>query len=76
MILVPSRAQHLPDQLESIGANRENELPVDLRVRSIFQTRRGRLVRMNGEKCQMASFGQSSRNPPPAKPQPTANGRR
>ncbi len=36
--------------------------------------RRGRLVKMNGEKCQMASFGQTSRMPPPAKPQPTANG--
>ena len=28
----------------------------------------------NGEKCQMASFGHSSRRPPPANPQPTANG--
>ena len=42
--------------------------------RSICQTRRGRLVKTNGEKCQMASFGQSSRRPPPAKPQPTAKG--
>ena len=30
---------------------------------------------MNGEKRQMASFGQSSRNPPPAKPQPMAKGK-
>ena len=37
--------------------------------------RRGRLEKTNGEKCQMASFGHNSRNPPPAKPQPTANGR-
>ena len=31
-------------------------------------------VKTNGEKCQIDSFGQSSRRPPPAKPQPTANG--
>ena len=43
--------------------------------RSICQARRGRPVKTNGEKCQMASFGQSSRRPPPAKPQPTAKGR-
>ena len=32
-------------------------------------------MKTNGEKCQIASFGQSSRRPPPAKPQPMANGR-
>ena len=42
--------------------------------RTICQARRCRLVKTNGEKCQIASFGQSSRRPPPAKPQPTANG--
>ena len=40
--------------------------------RSICQTRRGRLVKTNGENCQSTSFGQSSRSPPPAKPQPIA----
>ena len=38
------------------------------------QMRRCRLVKTNGEKCQMSGFGQSSRSPPPAKPQPTAKG--
>ena len=38
------------------------------------QMRRGSAEKTNGEKCQMASFGQSSRRPPPANPQPTANG--
>ena len=42
--------------------------------RSICQARRGRLVKTNGEKCQIASFGHSSRRPPPAKPQPMAKG--
>ena len=28
----------------------------------------------NGVNCQIASFGQASRRPPPAKPQPTAKG--
>ena len=45
------------------------------RARTICQARRCRLVKTNGEKCQIASFGQSSRRPPPAKPQPTAKGR-
>ena len=31
-------------------------------------------MKKSGEKCQIASFGQSSRRPPPAKPQPTAKG--
>ena len=31
-------------------------------------------MKTNGEKCQIASFGQTSRRPPPAKPQPTAKG--
>ena len=39
------------------------------------QTYRCRSVKKSGEKCQMASFGQSSRKPPPAKPQPIAKGR-
>ena len=29
---------------------------------------------VSGEKRQMASFGQTSRSPPPQKPQPTAKG--
>ncbi len=33
------------------------------------------LVNTNGEKCQISSFGQASRSPPPANPQPTAKGR-
>jgi len=38
------------------------------------QTYRCRSVKKSGEKCQIASFGQSSRKPPPAKPQPIAKG--
>ena len=33
------------------------------------------LKKTKGEKLQMSSFGQASRRPPPAKPQPMANGR-
>ena len=43
--------------------------------RTSRQTLRCRSVKNSGEKCQMASFGQISRRPPPAKPQPTAKGR-
>ena len=43
--------------------------------RTSRQTWRWRSVKKSGEKCQMASFGQISRRPPPAKPQPIANGR-
>ena len=38
-------------------------------------SRRECRVKTKGEKCQIASFGHSSRRPPPAKPQPMANGR-
>src|SRR2546428_6081090 len=36
--------------------------------------RRCSVVNTNGEKSPNASFGHSSRRPPPAKPQPTAKG--
>ena len=42
--------------------------------RTSRQTLRWRSVKKSGEKCQIASFGQISRRPPPANPQPTANG--
>ena len=42
--------------------------------RTSRQTLRCRSVKKSGEKCQIASLGQISRRPPPAKPQPTANG--
>ena len=41
----------------------------------MFQMRRGSAENTNGEKCQMASLGHSSRRPPPANPHPTAKGR-
>ena len=43
--------------------------------RTSRQTLRCRSVKNSGEKCQIASFGQISRRPPPAKPQPIAKGR-
>ena len=43
--------------------------------RAMCQMRRGSAEKTKGEKCQIASFGQSSRSPPPANPHPTANGR-
>ena len=59
----------------AIGRQQEDDLPVDLeRPDASATARRCRLVKTNGEKCQMASFGHSSRRPPPAKPQPTAKG--
>ncbi len=42
--------------------------------RTIRQMLRGTSPSANGEKRQMASFGQASRMPPAAKPQPTAKG--
>ena len=42
--------------------------------RTSRQTCRCRPVKNSGENCQIASFGQISRRPPPANPQPTAKG--
>jgi hypothetical protein len=67
-------AEHLPNQLESDRRQNQQDLPVNLESRTIAQARFGKPVKTNGEKCQIASFGQSSRRPPPAKPQPTAKG--
>ena len=58
----------------AIGASTSTNCQSIWNRRTIFQTRRGSAEKTNGEKRQMASFGQSSRSPPPAKPQPTANG--
>ena len=75
VVLAPARAERLAQQLERDRRQQQHDLPVDLRrSRSIRQARRWRPVKTNGEKCQIASFGQSSRRPPPAKPQPTAKG--
>ena len=53
----------------------QDDLPVDLQAAGPSARRcGGRSVKTNGEKCQIASFGHSSRRPPPAKPQPTAKG--
>src|SRR5437660_8902557 len=57
-----------------MGASSKTTCQSTCRLRSIFHARPGKLVSTNGEKCQIASFGQSSRRPPPAKPQPTAKG--
>ena len=42
--------------------------------RTIFHTCLGRSTNTNGLNCQITSFGHASRSPPPANPQPTANG--
>ena len=58
----------------AIGARTSSTCQSIWKPRTIFQARRWMPVKTNGEKCQIASFGHSSRRPPPAKPQPMAKG--
>ena len=62
------------DDLEPDRRRQQDDDPVDLKRRTSRQTWRWSSVKKNGEKCQIASFGQISRRPPPAKPHPTAKG--
>ena len=75
VVHAPARAQPLAQQLERDRRQQQHDLPVHLEGCAASATRgRGRSVNTNGEKCQIASFGQSSRRPPPANPQPMAKG--
>ena len=63
------------EQLERDRREQQHDLPVDLqRPEHLPDAAVAGSVKTNGEKCQIASFGHSSRRPPPAKPQPTAKG--
>ncbi len=75
LMRAPAEAERLANQLEADRREQQHHLPVDLPARAASARRApaGR-VKTNGEKCQIASFGHSSRRPPPANPQPTAKG--
>ena len=67
--------ERLPNEFEAIGAASSSTCQSISKRRTSRQACRCRPVKKNGEKCQIASFGQISRKPPPANPQPIANGR-
>jgi hypothetical protein len=69
-----AHAERLPDDLEPDRRRQQDHDPVDLEPPDEPPHVRCRSVKNSGEKCQMASFGHSSRSPPPAKPQPMAKG--
>ena len=75
MMLAPARAR-APGGAARARSARAAARPASRSARRAASARRGggRPVKTNGEKCQIASFGHSSRRPPPAKPQPTAKG--
>ena len=73
----PARAEPLAQQLERDRREQQaSPASRSRRLASSATTRRWSAVKTNGEKCQIASFGQSSRRPPPANPQPTAKRQR
>ena len=71
-----AHAQRLTQQFERDGREQQATCQFGSRFRSIFYRCLRRSMKTNGVNCQISSLGHTSRSPPPAKPQPTANGGR